>query len=78
MEKTNIKTETYQVNEDYLIDVVTLESSYEAWFYHKDYGIKYLIFDCSRELRSYEEVLHLVEAGDLEGHIQFYEDEYLQ
>lgn len=61
MKKTDIKTVTYDYDDDYRIDIVSLpEEGREAWLYHKAYGVKQLMFGALSETTD-EEFLKMVE-----------------
>ena len=75
MERTEIKIETFKYDENYLIDVVTLKDTYEAWVYHKNYGVKSLMFGCPIEQQTYQFFLEMVEAN-ADEYIEFYAEEY--
>ncbi len=62
MTKTAIQTTTFASN-GYLIDVVTLANTYEAWIYREEYGIKHHMFDVPKEQQSYEAFLDIVRSS---------------
>lgn len=72
------KTETFDVGEGYLMDVITMPSNemYEAWIYHKDYGIKSLMFGISQNDMTYEEFIETAYCNT-DDYISFYEEEYM-
>lgn len=45
---TDYYIESYQYNDEYFIDIVTINTGsafeYESWIWHKDYGVKDLMF----------------------------------
>jgi len=76
MKMTNIKTETYAYDKDdnYLIDVVTIDNGYEAYLYHFDYGYKMLMFGNAFSKGSYEDFVALVEDS-ISEYITIYRQE---
>ena len=61
MKKSNFKTETFTWDGGFMVDVVTTSDTYEAWIYHKDYGIKELMFGMPKKQQSYEKFIEIVE-----------------
>ena len=76
MKKTNIKTETYQINGGFMIDIVTTDEEYDAFLYHKKNGIKSMMFGGLKKQQSYKEFLELVEAN-VEDYIPNYAEDYM-
>ena len=76
MKMTNIKTETYAYDRDdnYLIDIVTIDNGYEAYLYKFDYGYKMLMFGNRFDLSSYEEFVQMV-SDSLVEYIEIYRRE---
>lgn len=75
MTKTEIKTTTYEYDAGYYIDIVEKSEEYEAFIYHKDYGIKLHMFGMPKSQQDYTAFLDIVEAnaGD---YIKDYKEEY--
>ena len=73
---TDVVTTTYQYNDNYYIDIVKngKEDTYEAWIYHRAYGIKSLMFGVPSETNTIEMFLVLVE-GNAEDYIEIYAEE---
>ena len=44
-----VSTITYEIEDGFRIDVVLEDDVYEVWFYHKDYGIKTMIFGMKKK-----------------------------
>ena len=64
MTKNNIKTVTYDYDDDYRIDIVSLpEEGREAWLYHKGYGIKQLMFGDDFSVRNDDDFLLMVQIN---------------
>ena len=67
---------TYRYNDEYFIDVVTenLETRfrYEAWLYHKDYGVKDLMFGIEDPNDGHDGFVDLAEHS-AEEYIKTYE-----
>lgn len=76
MVKLNIKTSTYWINNDFLVDIVETPENYEAFLYSKDYSIKMSMFGCPISQQSYDYFLELVETN-LQEHIEAYKNEYM-
>lgn len=62
MKTTGIRTTTYE-HGDFLIDIVEMEDSYEAWLCLKNYGTKSLMFGSGKETVTADEFLSLIEAS---------------
>lgn len=73
MKKLNIITETYDAGNGFRIEVVQEGNLFEAWIYHKDYGIKALMFGAED---TKENFMQLVETG-LDEEMEYYEEEYM-
>lgn len=70
-----IKTKTYPLDKGFFLDITTGCKEYNAWLYHKDYGIKshiYGMFKCDIE---YNEFLDLLE-NTINDDIDLYVDNY--
>lgn len=74
MKKINIKTITYSVGNGFLVDVQIDKNSIEAYIWHKEFGIKMLMFGVTDESLDY--FLKMVEAN-LSQDIGIYIDEYM-
>lgn len=72
----DVKTETFWVRDLFFVDVNTLPENYEAWIYHKEYGVKMLMFGMPKYQQSYEEFLELVD-DDAATYIDNYSQEYM-
>lgn len=44
MKKANYKIHTYEADDGFMVDIVDKDDAFEAWIYHKDYGIKDLMW----------------------------------
>ncbi len=68
---------TYQYDDNFLIDIVKddKDGTYEAWIYHRAYGIKSMMFGVSSETNTIEMFLTLVEAN-AEEYLEIYAEEY--
>ena len=80
--KLERKTTSYRVSDysDYIVDIVELSDEWEAWLYHKDYGVKMLMFGfAKKDQNNYpipqEMFLELVDAN-VNDYIDDYEEEY--
>lgn len=67
---------TYQYDDNYLIDIVKndKEGTYEAWIYHRAYGVKSMMFGVLSETNTIEFFLAMVEAN-AEDHIKNHTEE---
>ena len=72
---SNYKTETYDCDNGYLIDIVTTPEEYQAWISHKAYGVKSHMFGMPVEQQSYDEFREIVESN-ADEYIEFYRDDY--
>ena len=75
MVKIEYKTETYWCGGDWLVDVVTTPDNFEAYLYHKNCGVKKLMFGMPIEQQSYEEFIEIVE-GNVDDYTGPYLEEY--
>ena len=66
--------EVYDYDDEYCIDIITTNDTYEAWLYKNDYGIKTLMFGGLIEQQSKDEFLKIVDAN-VEDYIPLYCDE---
>lgn len=62
MKEIKQESRVYEYDDDFRVEVVTGDENYEAWLWHKDYGIKSLMFGMPKSQQSYEEFLDTVEA----------------
>lgn len=76
MKKAKIKTSTYEVGNGFLVDIVVTESEHEAWIYHKDYGIKSMMWGGLNSSETIEDFKALVEANVPE-YAEDYMSEYM-
>lgn len=74
MKKINVKTETYELDNNFRVDIVTEGNHAEAWIYNTEYGIKSLMFGCENETK--EDFMAMVEDS-LDEEIKFYTEEYM-
>lgn len=77
MKKINVKTETYELDSNFRVDVTTEGNSAEAWIYNTEYGIKTLIFtiNLKENNQTMEDFMAMVE-NSLDEEIEFYTKEY--
>ena len=69
---------TYIYKNVWRIDIVNNRSTYEAWLYHRDYGIKTLMFSMeSNDFESLDKFIELVEINATD-YCQIYRDEYME
>lgn len=66
-------TTTYEYNDDYRIDVVETPTMYEAWLFHKDYGMKSFIIGVEKGM-SKEEFIEIA-ISEINLDIEIYEDQ---
>lgn len=72
-----VKTKTYVADKGYMVDIITTCATYSAYIYHRDYGIKILMFGMPKKQQSYEEFLKIVDIN-FEGHKKQYEREVIE
>ena len=71
------KTQTYQYNDIYFVDVVTTAETVEAWLYSKDNGVKMLMFGLPIYQQTYGDAVAIITANVKDyiiGYIEEYED----
>lgn len=68
----------YSAGDGFLIDVFEnkTEDTYEAWIYHKDYGMKNLMFGMPTTQQRYKEFLECVEC-DIDEQKRIYSEDYI-
>ena len=76
MKMTSNKTDTYNIGTGYKVDIVTLKNTYEAWIYHKDYGIKELMCGMPKAQQTYRDFIKIV-CRNIDNYKQGYEAEYM-
>ena len=67
-EVLGVQTQTFTVGDGFLVDIIVdaLNEMYEAWIYHRDYGIKELMFGCEWKQNCYKEFFDTVDfAADI-------------
>lgn len=57
------RTTTYNVGDGFYIDIVTDDTTREAWIYHITYGIKSLMFGVAKKDASHMSFKHMVQAA---------------
>lgn len=67
MKMTNIKTETYVLDDKWMVDIQTKDDCFEAYLWHKWYGVKELIFGFAIKQNNlpdttYEDFIDMVES----------------
>ena len=70
-------TTTYKYNDAYLVDITFDGETYGAWIYHKDYGIKDLMFGMPAKQQSFTAFISIVEANVadyIEDYAEHFED----
>ena len=79
LKDTTVKTTTYTAGA-FCIDIVEKPDEFEAFLYHKGYGIKDLMFGSPKQQhdgeQTFEMFLELVEAN-LTDYINIYREEYM-
>lgn len=74
--RTNIRTYCYR--EDWFVDVVEFEYTYEAWLYNKEYGVKSLMFGFPKSNVGVGVFLCTVEVMlEVESYIRDYIESYM-
>lgn len=76
MKKVNFTSETFRLDGGFMIDTVQTDDTYAAYIYHKDYGVKDLMFEVPKSQQSYKYFLELVETNAAE-YISHYAEEYM-
>lgn len=64
-ETLGVQTQTFTVGDGFLVDIIVdaLNEMYEAWIYHRDYGIKELMFGCEWKQNCYKEFFDTVDLA---------------
>lgn len=77
---TTQKTWTYKYSDGFMVDITKHDNIFEAWLYHKDYGIKELVFGVDvSDVPTLEEFAEMVQGNlenenDIDGYIEDYMD----
>ena len=82
MLKTNLKTETYEYENGFMIDIVEKSDLYDVWLYHADYGVKSHMFGLYKKYfvsrDSYKIFLEMIVSNlENQNFIELYKDEYM-
>lgn len=72
--KNTINTTTYDAGDGFLVDIVTTPTKLESWLYHKDYGVKTLMFGMMCDDINYDEYRDCVEAALSEYKVTYREE----
>lgn len=80
MKELAISTTTYEVLGDFRVDIVhnraDEDSNWEAYLYHKNYGVKDLMFGVSDKDESFTGFLELV-LGNLGKYVSYYYEDHM-
>ena len=73
-----VKTTTYELNNDYMVDIVVFEDKkqYEVWLYNKKMGVKSMLWGDSTENKTIEDIIYIIENGNSDEDIRIYEEMY--
>ena len=75
---TDVTTETYWIQDNYLMDIQTSEIGYEAYIYNSIYGVKMLCVGIPKTQQTYEEFIDLVSYDtNIKNWISAYEQDYI-
>lgn len=80
--KAKISIESWEAWDGFMFDLVTRsgdtmkDDTYEAWVYHKDYGVKMLMWGVPQDSTDYWGFKDMV-ASTLEENIEGYREEYM-
>ena len=75
--KAEITIESWEAWDGFILDLVTKGTeTYEAWIYHRDYGVKTLMWGVPQDSTSYDEFKDMV-ASSVEDNIEGYKEEYM-
>ena len=73
--RSDIKTETFELEDGYFLDAVTLPEYYEFYIYHKNIGYKMLMFGLPKYQQDYDEAVEIA-FYNTEEYIEVYDEEY--
>ena len=76
MKRTKIKTVTYKIGDDWLVDVMETRDEYIAYLYNKYMMTKELLFSSNREQQSFITFINTVESN-IEIDIERYKQTYM-
>ena len=67
----------HDIGDGWRIDIVVLNDSFQSWIYHKDYGVKTLMFGVDKRNTTYKDFCKMVETNFPEYQTD-YVKEYMQ
>ena len=73
----NYKFKTFGYDDGFRMDIVITENNYEGWIYHKDYGVKKLMFGLPKSQQTYDEALEIF-SYNVDEYIESYIEEYMK
>lgn len=75
--RSDIKTETFYLNDGYYMDAVTnnIEHTFEFYIYHESCGIKMLMFGVPQSQQDYDDAVEIA-FYNTEEYIEVYDEEY--
>lgn len=73
----NYKFKTFGYDNGFRMDVVITENNYEGWIYHKDYGVKELMFGLPKFQQTYDEALEIF-SYNVDEYIESYIEDYIK
>lgn len=75
--KTTISTTTYKYRDGFFVDAVKHDDMWETYVWHKDYGVKDLMFGVDEnQVESMDDLLDIIMAN-VEEYIFIYASQYI-
>ena len=74
MKEIKQESRVYEYDDGFRVEIVIGDENYEAWLWHKNYGIKASMFGMPKSQQSYEDFLETVEATIIEDIIAYAQD----
>lgn len=75
MKKINIKTETYDLGDDFFVDIVDTGKTYDSYIYRTNLGFKDFIFGVDKSSCSHSEYLAMLNRN-VDEYIEDFAEQY--
>lgn len=67
----NIKTDTYRVNDQFMVDVITFDDRYEGWLYSVECEVKVKVFITPKTKRTYDQFVDMI-TSEIDEEIEYF------
>lgn len=81
MKEINMVTFTFDMGDGWMMDIASYDNGntyWEAWIYHRNYGVKSLMFGCEKQ-KTCQDLDAFIEMAEVNfnDHKTLYEEEYM-